>query len=53
MQTQLTKPASAHTLRGTTQPARDPGHSRYGGGLSRNAAAATELPFSALFYWVD
>ena len=56
MQTQLNQPASAQSQRGTGQPSqatRDTGHSRYSGGLSRSAAAATELPFSALFYWVD
>ncbi len=57
MQTQFTQQSSVGTMRRTArQPqdvARDPGHGAYAGGLARNAAAATELPFSALFYWVD
>jgi hypothetical protein len=56
MQTQLNKTVSADSLRGTTRPSqttRASGSSRRSGGLSRSAAAATELPFSALFYWVD
>lgn len=54
MQTETRQPSAAYPFQRQAKPTvREPAGSRYSGGLARNAVAAGELPFSALFYWVD
>ncbi len=53
MQAHSTRQSAASSQPPAQDRAREQSAARTGASLARHAAAARELPFSALFYWVD